>query len=497
MEILPPKEMMKNIKIESNPKIEVETSKDYEKFKKEIVLYELKKKTGMSIDQFFENYKVVSDAIAGGYGVVNIVYSESKQNLLAVKAISDNPRKWRELYWLWKFEEHENFVKMKAFFETDKRPPSEWMKEDASNESVWRSDNLVFIVTPFYPYCSYDFFPKIKKKDFSSFHSNKNKDEKNTTTSTKTTNRFLIPFIPTSTNIEKLTDSNQNITEETSSSSSSPPLETLRHLTKNMKQIYEKLKYDLPSQRAWSFDSKEIVAFIFEIFATILGAREASDSFQHLDLKMSNIMIKPFKQARYYDLEKIGQRVTVKTGYKPVIIDLGVSEGPWTRNRMTPEKSRDENFRKPNAQGLRVNTQIDVDAILNILYDIIDRNGKDETDENVKNLYISLNNFVKKFPRVADGYEKDLLEKMLNLPEWRHGCFFQDHNFDNFNNNNKLQMNSLTNTTNTIINNRSISSTFSFENSITSNEIKFPTSGALVFVSAWSPISKSPKFYQF
>ena len=69
-------------------------------------------------------------------------------------------------------------------------------------------------------------------------------------------------------------------------------------------------------------------AFLLELFCILINARKTFDRFMHYDLKESNILIEKCQSAREYRV--CGRVYTIKTCFRPVIIDLEGSETPST-----------------------------------------------------------------------------------------------------------------------------------------------------------------------
>jgi hypothetical protein len=128
---------------------EVADSRDYQQFCNDVKEHQEYKKGAA---HFFARCKQIRSPASGGYGVVNFVLLQDTKELVVVKAVRDCPRREKELYWLWRLREQENFIKLVTFFRSAKLPPSEWRTVDSTTESVWEYQGQLYIVTPYYPY---------------------------------------------------------------------------------------------------------------------------------------------------------------------------------------------------------------------------------------------------------------------------------------------------------------------------------------------------------
>jgi hypothetical protein len=436
----------KHIKYLNSSKIS--KSLEYAEFKKKIFDFEIK-----NVKTFYNEHTKIRDTVRGGYGVVNFVYNKSEDKLKIVKAVIDCPRREKELFWLWKFMNCPGFVQLLGFFKDTSPlmenpegrpfgPPKDWYTNeknrdkmiDAGTESVWNYPNQLYIVMEYYPYSLHHVIDPDRDADvFTNENLNRSilfttasKEEGKKNTSKKS-------LTPPDDEDEESGDEEKNKSDEEGESeeeeeeedessgsdegnSESEEEEEEVHLSKadELDKIYITNEWKIPPRSfAFIMNDKEIVQCMFELYYSVFYARciclegKTNRFFEHLDLNVRNITITIDKSPREYECN--GKKIVITSIFRPIIIDFGISQGPWTikRERITHEYLLTQ----------KKEMKVDYISLLNVLNIIIERYGSNKLGP--KSLSVKLGKFLKKFderhPKVHHGSDIELIEKLLSM----------------------------------------------------------------------------------
>lgn len=153
------------------------------------------------------------------------------------------------------------------------------------------------------------------------------------------------------------------------------------------------------------FTDEYIVDFFWELFYCIYYARVLLGYFQHLDIAVRNVLVSQDDTTRVYGIR--GRTIQISSPYRPVLIDFGISQGPWSTNKLNLEWSK-ANTKK--------GIDIDCYSILHLLSHIVYKYQQFFQLPLAKRMRRSLVEFVKANERVCEGNEIKLMEELLLLP---------------------------------------------------------------------------------
>lgn len=174
--------------------------------------------------------------------------------------------------------------------------------------------------------------------------------------------------------------------------------------------LAEFMRHDVQVERTiYLFSDQEIVDFFFEFFYIIYYARSLLGYFQHLDIAVRNILVSQEDAPRVYTIRQ--KRIEIKSRYRPILIDFGFCQGPWSAPKLDLEWSK----RNPNRS-------IDLDylSIMETLSHIIREYRIFHSLPLSRRLRNILNDYVTENERVCEGDEVVLLENLLISNSFSH-----------------------------------------------------------------------------
>lgn len=182
------------------------------------------------------------------------------------------------------------------------------------------------------------------------------------------------------------------------------------------KRIYNQNDWPLPATMRFVINDEEMVQFAFELFYAVYTGRCKLSFFDHLDMSMRNITFKITNTQRNYPIkDKI---VAITSKYKPVFIDFGVSQGPWTPRTDIllpdpPPLSREDFGIVP--QKKRRNIRVDFINLCKVLLRLITQyQKKGILLKHTTKLYNVILDFWMRYPGVSHGSDTNLLEDLLS-----------------------------------------------------------------------------------
>ena len=153
------------------------------------------------------------------------------------------------------------------------------------------------------------------------------------------------------------------------------------------------------------FTDEFIVDFFWELFYCIYYGRVLLGYFQHLDIAVRNILVSQDETTRVYMIR--GRRVNISSPYRPVLIDFGISQGPWSLKKLDLEWSN-SNTKK--------GIDIDCISIMSLLSHVLFKYQHFCPLPLSKRMRNNLTNFIHANERVCEGDEIRLMEELLLLP---------------------------------------------------------------------------------
>ncbi len=272
---------------------------------------------------FFKRHIQVCPPTYGGYGVVNFVYDQKKNNLLVVKALRDLPKRDKELYWLWRLREFESFSRLFAFFRADyvqdSVPPASWTTVDVEKDPIWSFPKQLYIVLVYYPY-KLEYFieparavvqPGPNKRGRRGRRKKRHVRDEDIEEITMLAEQNRLTKIPEDEEPQDQEDEDdddqerEEDEEENSADSDSdddddkktkkkrtPPPPPPPQEKSLLVRLREERGWNMTAERLlYVLSDSQLVGFIFELFYPIYWARWELNYFQHLDLNERNIMV--------------------------------------------------------------------------------------------------------------------------------------------------------------------------------------------------------------